>query len=285
MTSRRVGSRNRTKRRLKRNVGISLAALLSIAFLVCYFAWNSASSSTKSEHEAIVKKISQVKPGKETKKLSTDSKSSERKVVYLTFDDGPSSVTDEILETLRKYRAKATFFMLAPHMKERPEVVKQIVKEGHGVGLHGVTHELGQFYRSKQTVLHEMNIAQKTLKNITGFRSNIVRVPYGSVPYLIQPFRKALKSHGYKIWDWNVDSDDWDLPGKAYVTNTIHQTQKLEQGGVRSIVLLHDTSNTAKYLPKLLDWLTNHGFQMKKIDASVPVMHFKCYDRCHRLKT
>lgn len=281
MTSRRVGGRSHTKR----NAVISLAALLAIAFLLYYFVGNSASSSKEGIHETtIVKKEIQNNPENETNKSSTESKTSKEKIVYLTFDDGPSTDTDEILAALRNHHAKATFFMMEPHMKERPEAVKRIVRKGHGIGLHGVTHDLEQFYRSKQTVLQEMNKAQKTLENITGFHSNLVRVPYGSVPYLIQPFRKALKSHGYKIWDWNIDSDDWDLSGKEYVTNTIHQIQKKEKGVIRSIVLLHDSSNTAKYLPELLDWLTNHGFQMKKIDTSVPVMHFKCYDRCHRIK-
>jgi peptidoglycan-N-acetylglucosamine deacetylase len=215
----------------------------------------------------------------------TNSKRDDGKVVYLTFDDGPTSATDDILEILQKHHAKATFFMLSPHMKERPNAVKQMVEEGHGVGLHGVTHDVNHFYHSKQKVLGEMKEAQKVLESITGIRSVLIRTPYGSVPYLTKPFRKALNAQGYELWDWNIDSRDWDLTDGKYVENLIYQIQSLEGNGATPVVLLHDQSKTAKYLPKLLSYLTKQGFQMKKLDASVEPVQFKCYDRCHYLNT
>lgn len=214
---------------------------------------------------------------------STKSKKANRKVVYLTFDDGPSSATNDILITLQEHQAKATFFMLSPHMQERPDVVKRIVEEGHSVGLHGVTHDVNQFYHSKQTVLGEMNEAQKVLESITGIHSVLIRTPYGSVPYLVKPFRKALNAQGYQVWDWNMDSRDWDLKDGKYVESVIDQIQQFEGNGATPVVLLHDQANTAKYLPKLLGYLTKQGFQMKKLDDSVEAIQFKCYDRCHLL--
>jgi len=139
----------------------------------------------------------------------TNSKKADGKVVCLTFDDGPSSATDDILETLQKHDAKATFFMLSPNMKERSNVVKRVVEEEHGVGMDGVTHDVNRFYQSNQTVLGEMNEAQKVLESITGIHSVLIRTPYGSVPYLTKPFRKALNTQGYEMWDWNIDSNDW----------------------------------------------------------------------------
>ncbi|GGE51824.1 hypothetical protein GCM10011391_33270 [Pullulanibacillus camelliae] len=206
------------------------------------------------------------------------------KVIYLTIDDGPSSATGRILDALQKVNAKATFFMLAPHIKVHPEVVKRMIREGNGAGLHGVTHVAEHFYHSKQTVLDEISEDQKTLETVADYHSVLVRVPYGSVPYLIPSFRKALDSQGYKLWDWTVDSRDWELSNGGFVESTINQIHKVEKDGERTVVLLHDREETAKYLPQLLSYLSKQGYQMKKIDASVKPMHFHCYDRCYSYK-
>jgi len=216
--------------------------------------------------------------------LLINSKNSDGKVAYLTFDDGPSSATEDILEILQEYHAKATFFMLSQHMEESPNVIKQVVEEGHGVGIHGVTHDVNQFYHSEQTVLGEMNEAQAVLERITGIHSVLIRTPYGSIPYLTEPFRKALSGQGFELWDWNIDSRDWDLPEGKYVENVIFQIQNFEGTGVAPVVLLHDQPKTAKYLPELLTYLAKQGLQLKKLDNSVEPVQFKCYDRCQQLE-
>lgn len=275
--------KNHWIKRLKSKKIISSGLLLITIFLSFSLFSTFTSPSPMREVEKGVKyDVANWQTGK-LESPPTNSKKADGKVVYLTFDDGPSSATDDILETLQKYHAKATFFMLSPHMKERPNVVKRVVEEGHGVGMHGVTHDVNRFYHSKQTVLGEMNESQKALESITRIHSVLIRTPYGSVPYLTKPFRKALNEQGYELWDWNIDSNDWDLPDGKYVENLIEQIQSLEGNGATPVVLLHDQSKTAKYLPKLLTYLTKQGFQMKKIDASVEPVQFKCYDRCHRL--
>ncbi|WP_200416469.1 polysaccharide deacetylase family protein [Virgibacillus salexigens] len=270
-------------KRLKRKQIISLGLLLVTIFLSFFLISTVTSPSPVKEVEKFVKNDAAKRKTGKLESLPTNSKRADGKVVYLTFDDGPSSATDDILETLKKHDAKATFFMLSPHMKERPNVVKQVVKEGHGVGIHGVTHDVNRFYLSKQTALSEMNEAQKALESITGIHSVLIRTPYGSVPYLTKPFREALNAQGYELWDWNIDSNDWDLPEGEYVENLIEQIQSLEGNDATPVVLLHDQSKTAKYLPELLSYLTKQGFLMKKIDASVEPVQFNCYDRCHRL--
>ncbi|MGG1638591.1 polysaccharide deacetylase family protein [Paenibacillus sp. FSL K6-3182] len=205
------------------------------------------------------------------------------KTIYLTFDDGPSSATNEILDTLKLFHVKATFFMLEPKMRQSPEIVKRIVEEGHAVALHGVTHNKNRFYRSEQSALDEMNQAQKTLEKITGISTVLIRTPYGSVPYLTDSFRKVLSDNGYKLWDWNVDSSDWSISSKDYIKTTISQIQKLEKHDVTPIVLMHDLPETAKHLTKLLTSLTNDGYVPKKIEADMEPYNFNCYDRCRRV--
>ncbi len=206
------------------------------------------------------------------------------KTVYLTFDDGPSSASNEIIDTLDQFNAKATFFMLEPAMRMYPEVVNRTVKEGHAVGLHGVTHERDKFYQSEQSALNEMNVAQETLEEISGVHSNLVRTPYGSIPYLTDSFRTIFDENGLKLWDWNVDSSDWSLSKDEYVQNVISQVEKLNKDGVAPIILMHDQDETAHHLSNLLHYLREHNYQTKKIDENLEPYNFNCYDRCYRLE-
>ncbi|WP_054027746.1 polysaccharide deacetylase family protein [Bacillus sp. FJAT-28004] len=218
-----------------------------------------------------------------TVKQPSDIDSKNDKTIYLTFDDGPSSATNDILDTLKSFHAKATFFMLEPKMRQSPEIVKRIVEEGHAVALHGVTHNKNRFYRSEKSALDEMNQAQKTLEEITGISTVIIRTPYGSVPYLTDSYRKVLNDNGYKLWDWNVDSSDWSISSKDYIKTTINQIRKLEKYDVTPIVLMHDLPETAKHLTKLLTSLADDGYVPKIIEADMEPYNFNCYDRCRRV--
>jgi len=205
---------------------------------------------------------------------------SDEKVIYLTFDDGPSSATGNILAILQKYSAHATFFMLTPNMKGHQKQVKKIVEQGHGVGLHGSTHDKNQFYESEQSAVNEMNEARSALQSIAGMDSTYIRTPYGSIPYLMDSYREALEKQGYILWDWDIDSNDWNLTEGEFVKNTLNQIDSLAKHASQLVVLLHDQEETAKHLPELLNALTNKGFQLKKLDDSVEPVQFQCYDRC-----
>ncbi|SFL33180.1 Peptidoglycan/xylan/chitin deacetylase, PgdA/CDA1 family [Gracilibacillus orientalis] len=207
------------------------------------------------------------------------------KGVYLTFDDGPTSVTKNILDTLSQFNAKATFFMLEPAMRKYPDVVKRIAEDGHGLGIHGVTHDVNQFYTSEQSALEEMITAQETLQDITDVRSKLIRTPYGSIPYLTESYREVLDSNGFHLWDWNVDSSDWSLSGDKYIDSIVNQIENLASAEETSIVLMHDQEETANHLSLLLTYLSENGFQTKKIGENIEPYNFSCYDRCHSLNS
>ncbi len=274
-----IQCKNKKNHRIKRKI-IMWVFLTVTTFLLIYILGTFTSYSPRKMIENGMEKVLVNKKNSETG-THLNSKDPYEKVIYLTFDDGPSTATDDILNVLQKNNAAATFFMLSPHMKERPNTVERMIKEGHSVGLHGVTHDVNHFYHSKQTVLDEMNEAQEVLESITGIPSVLIRTPYGSVPYLIEPFRKALNTEGYKLWDWNVDSRDWELADGNYVKSVIDQIKSLEESGATPVVLLHDQPKTAKYLPQLMTYLANQGYQIKKLDDSVEPVKFECADRCH----
>lgn len=205
------------------------------------------------------------------------------RTVYLTFDDGPSSASHEILDTLQQFNAKATFFMLEPAMRAYPDMVKRMIKEGHAVGLHGVTHDRDKFYQSEQAALNEMRTGQATLESISGVRTHLIRSPFGSVPYLTDSFRTVLENDGFKLWDWNVDSSDWNLSADEYVQHVISQVEELVQAGGTPIILMHDRGETASHLSILLSYLQEHGYQTSVIDESAEPYNFNCYNRCYRI--
>lgn len=192
-----------------------------------------------------------------------------KKVAYLTIDDGPTEVEHELLDLLASYNAKATFFMLEPYMKKYPDAVKRIVDEGHVPALHGVTHNAKKFYRSKETVLQEMNQAQKTLEKLTGYRATLIRTPYGSSPKMTPEYKQAVKDSGYQLWDWNVDSRDWKYTDGSFVEYSIQQIEKLAEKGEDPIILLHSKRSTVEHLPKLLDYLVEQGYSFEVLDASL----------------
>lgn len=195
------------------------------------------------------------------------------KVVYLTFDDGPTSYTKSILTTLQNEGVHATFFMLEPGIKAYPEDVKQMKQDGHSLGLHGVTHDYHLIYRSPQTMIDEMEQDNKALYDAVGVRSSIVRMPYGSKPWLNQSYLDALYSSGYHLWDWNVDSTDSSAPNVPAAT-ILSQVEQQTRGMKRAVILMHDHKTTAEALPQIIDYLKKQGFAFEKIYGSTKPVNF-----------
>ncbi|PKR85766.1 polysaccharide deacetylase family protein [Heyndrickxia camelliae] len=197
-----------------------------------------------------------------------------QKVVYLTFDDGPSISSAKTLELLKKYHAKATFFMLEPNIKKYPKIVKQMVRDGNSIGSHGVTHDIHKIYRSPNAFVKEMSQTSKTLKKITGVNSQLIRVPYGSVPYMKPAFRKASDLEGFIMWDWDIDSDDWQTTKGEYVWKIKNQVENCS--GTRPLVILmHEKTTTFKYLEKVLQYFQQKGYKMEAISPNLQPVQFK----------
>ena len=207
-----------------------------------------------------------------TKKDSQEQ--TQQRVLYLTFDDGPSEYTGKLLDLLDKYQMKATFFMLDTEMKRNPEMVKRIVAEGHGVGVHGVTHEKSSFYCGILGPLKEMEQANATLEHITGIKTNLARTPYGSSPYLTKKQAEALTAHHYVIWDWNIDSKDWSYrnPNKTFYATTqmIQKSQKEPK-----VILFHDIKYVVETMNLFLKWMEDHQYTSQPITIELEPVKLK----------
>ncbi|PLT29127.1 polysaccharide deacetylase family protein [Peribacillus deserti] len=185
--------------------------------------------------------------------------------IYLTFDDGPGPFMDSILNTLKSKKAKATFFMIEPQMKKYSSLVKRSIKEGHYPALHSVSHDKRKLYGKNTAAIGlEMEAARKTLLQITGVSSRLTRVPYGSKPYMTVPYRNSLSVRGFKMWDWNVDTEDWryqKTDSNRILENCLAGVKKMKGKQTPAVVLMHVNKGTAESLPKLIDSLQKQGYE------------------------
>ncbi len=184
----------------------------------------------------------------------------EENIVYITFDDGPTLNTPDILKTLDEYGAKATFFVLEERIVMYPEYVKQIIYSGNSVGLHGVSHN-EQIYLTPTSPLEEMEKTNFALENFTGTRSKLVRVPFGSSYKMTKKQAEILRNGGYIMWDWNVDPRD--SVGKIVPEKVLSMLKEgLSSCKGTPVILFHDRKSTAKLLPAVLDYLKSEGYSM-----------------------
>lgn len=189
------------------------------------------------------------------------------KVIYLTFDDGPTPlITEKALEVLAKYNAKATFFCIGKNITENPVIYRQILDEEHAIGNHTYNHLKGWKTATKayveSTVKTEQTI-QQINKSIN--QQKLFRPPYGR----IKPSQaNALQKLGYNIIMWDVIAFDWEtsISKEEVLQNVINNT---ENG---SVVVLHDSVKASKNmlyaLPKILDYFSEKGFVFKKIELN-----------------
>ncbi len=186
------------------------------------------------------------------------------KIIYLTFDDGPTPIiTNKVLAILAEYNAKATFFCIGKNVDDNPELYQQLLKEGHAVGNHTYSHLKG-WRTSNNEYLKDIKKTQDTLNtSLSNGSSNLFRPPYGK----LKPSQgKLLQKLGYKIIMWDVLAIDWDneISKEEVLQNIVDHT---ESG---SIVVLHDSVkasvNMLYALPKALDYFSKKGYNFKKIE-------------------
>lgn len=216
---------------------------------------------------------------------STSSSISNRmsdKSVYLTFDDGPSKYTGNILDILNKYNVKATFFVIGKTDEGSLAMYKRIVNEGHTLGMHSYSHDYNIIYNSLEDFDKDFTKLRDLLYDTTGYLPNIYRFPGGSANFVssnkMNDFIHYLDSKSVIYYDWNVvngDATGEKFDKEQLVTNVINGVEKYSQ----SIVLMHDTSTkeaTIDSLEELIITLTNQGASLLALNEEVkPIQQIK----------
>lgn len=211
-----------------------------------------------------------------------ETKDNGKKKVYLTFDDGPSTKTEEILEILKEYDVKATFFVVGKEDDYSMEMYKKIVEEGHTLGMHSYSHQYSVIYQSVDAFASDIERLETLLKAATGEEINLFRFPGGSSNLVsnigMQEFIKYLNSEGITYFDWNVSSGDATskyLEADALVENVVRDVEIYKS----SVVLMHDAAdkpNTVEALPKLIEQLKAMDVEILPITEDVePIQHIK----------
>lgn len=264
------------KRKLKRKVRTSL---LMLALLIpALFMSFTVVKSYVAEEKAILKDVVKEEPLKQNAQTNTDENTDTEnqddtsddetpiiepptgKVVYLTFDDGPSQLTNDFLDVLEAHDVKATFFMQGTNLQKESlqESVKRAAEEGHYVGAHSMTHDYKLLYKELQFV-PEMKETLDLIRDITGTEPNLVRAPYGSAPGLNnEQVRNQIVENELKLWDWTIDSEDWSLAKNPsqIVTNIINSTKREQE-----VILMHEKAQTLAVLPEIIEFYKSQGYQ------------------------
>lgn len=180
--------------------------------------------------------------------------------VYLTFDDGPSAETDRILDILKEYDVKATFFVIGKTDENSVKAYQRIVEEGHTLGMHSYSHQYAQVYASQEAFEDDLTSLQDYLFSITGMESTFYRFPGGSsnkvskIP--MSDLIQCLKKRNITYFDWNVSSGDasgTQLSSQTIINNVMNGINGAHKNYV---VLFHDSAakkTTVDALPEIIE--------------------------------
>lgn len=203
----------------------------------------------------------------------------EGKVIYLTFDDGPGQYTQELLEVLKKYNAKATFFVVKTGYGNRAEVMKQIVEQGHAIGIHSVTHEWS-IYDSEAAFMEDLYGMQAVIREATGVTTTLMRFPGGSsntiskkhCAGIMTALTKKVTDLGFQYFDWDVDSND---AGGAKTADAVYNNVVKGIGSRKTaVVLQHDIKAfSVEAVERIIKWGLENGYSFQSLTAESPACH------------
>ncbi|MBR2754105.1 polysaccharide deacetylase family protein [Candidatus Saccharibacteria bacterium] len=194
---------------------------------------------------------------------ATDRVLTGKKLVVLTFDDGPSNVTTpHLLDILREKDVPATFFVLGNKAQASPKIIKRAIKEGHEVASHTMYHQ-NLIRIPANAAKNDINEARSTLAGILGFNPRFTRPPYGNINNVI---REVV---GTPMILWSVDTEDW----RSKDTDSIISTamSELHDG---AIILMHDIyPTTVEAVPKLIDGIRKQGYEFASLSELTKIRH------------
>lgn len=202
------------------------------------------------------------------------------KMIYLTFDDGPSSsITPGILQILKEENVKATFFVIN-HGDNLNYLIKQEDMDGHTVALHSASHNYHSLYQSVDSFFYDFSLIQNKVYQITGKKSTIIRFPGGSSntvskfnPGIMTVLTKEVTKRGFTYFDWNVSSED---AGGARSASDVYRNVMNNLGSKINIVLMHDFEGNYKTLNALRDIIREGkrlGYTFAPITTSTSPIH------------
>jgi peptidoglycan/xylan/chitin deacetylase (PgdA/CDA1 family) len=181
--------------------------------------------------------------------------------VALTFDDGPFKVTGDILDILKAYNVKATFFLVGQQVKKFPDLAKRILAEGHEIGNHSYSHK--NLLKLTAAAQHtEIDSGADEIEEVTGYRPILFRPPYNKFNNAIIDY---VNSEGVTLVEYDDDPQDWSISSPALVRSRI--LKELRPG---SIIIMHDLGKgTRPALGTIIETLRGEGYELVTVSEMI----------------
>ncbi len=200
------------------------------------------------------------------------------KTIYLTFDDGPGPYTDQLLDVLKKYDVKATFFVTCLN-PDYADCIGRAYREGHSIGAHTATHNYKQVYASEEAYFDDLGKVEELIYQQTGEYTDLVRFPGGSSNTvssfnkgIMTRLAKQLQDEGYQYFDWNVSSGD---AGETTKTSVVVENVTSGCRGMKAaVVLQHDVKDySVNAVEQIINWGLNNGYTFRALNVESPSAH------------
>ena len=254
----------------KAGMMLVVAVMLASCFFMEYYTYQSQETllqMQKGEIKEQEKVVSGTVIENEAKK-----ETQAKKVAYLTFDDGPSKVTERILDVLKVYDVKATFFLVGQNItSDREELVQRMVEEGNVVGIHTYCHEAKEIYCSADAYMEDLEKTEERIYEVTGEKTKLCRFPWGSANQYLKNIEEDLiprmENQGYYYCDWNVSAED--SVGTPTKYSIIKNVKKDYNRYEKPVILMHDSATsslTAEMLPDIIVMLKDSGYQFDTLN-------------------
>lgn len=211
----------------------------------------------------------------------TEIEQPEKKTAYITFDDGPSVLTEKILDILEKNGVRATFFLIGNQINDntRP-IVARLIKDGNQIGAHTYSHEAQKIYADADSYYNDIMQAEKTIIQNTGIVPLVYRFPWGSSNGYIKPYRKEiikrLALRGLSYCDWNVSGED--SVGHPVASQIIANVKANYSKYNEPVILLHDSAGnkaTVEALPEIISMYKEAGYDFGTISQRSKIYQWK----------
>lgn len=196
-----------------------------------------------------------------------------RGTIYLTFDDGPGAYTEKLLDILKKYNVKATFFVT--NAGSDSDILREY-NEGHAIGLHTASHNYSYIYQNMDNFFNDLNTVQKRVESITGQKTYLMRFPggssntvstrYDSGKRIMSSLTKEVQNRGFSYFDWNISSGDAE---GAKTADEVYNNVVSKLGVGEYVILQHDIKSfSVDAVEKIIEYGISNGYIFDKLDQN-----------------
>ena len=217
-------------------------------------------------------------PAEENELIQIIADANQKKHCYLTFDDGPSSLTPQVLDVLRKYNVKATFFMSGALVQKNPDIARRVYEEGHLIANKIANEDYDSLYADVDSFMTKLEESEKYIKTVLNSDDSLfklVRLPGGSPEYssdntyddIKKDIIKELADNNYYFCDWNTTNGDDN--GSKTEKQLVTLFKQYSTGYNNLISLMHDSSskkNSLASLDDIIEYLTSEGYTFHRLD-------------------